>query len=140
MDFSCATSILNYLVYIYIYIYLFIYLFYCTELNPATAESVRVNAKERKKEERQVRRVKKRKGIEVLRAKHPTASRAIDAIIGEEENEKQKNKKKEMEQVPNPATLDNSIASYYAQGSYGQPIHFTLWPTQGSKVGVKAGF
>ena len=45
--------------------------------------------------ERQGRRAKKRKGIESHRAKPPTPSRAIDALIGDEEqNKKQKKKKK----------------------------------------------
>ena len=42
-------------------------------------------AKGREKEERKVRRVKKRKGIEVQRVKPLTLSRAIGARIGEEE-------------------------------------------------------
>ena len=38
-----------------------------------------------------MRRVKERKGIEALRVKYPTPSRAINALIGDEEqNGKQK--------------------------------------------------
>ena len=44
-----------------------------------------INAKEREKKEREARRAKKRKGIEALRVKHPTPSRATDALIGDEE-------------------------------------------------------
>ena len=67
----------------------------CSYLNPATAGSARINAKERDGEERKVRRVKKRKRIEAQRAKHPTPSRTIDALIGDEEqNGKQEKKKK----------------------------------------------
>ena len=29
------------------------------------------------------------------------------------------------QRVPNPATLEHSVASYDAQGSYGEPIRFT---------------
>ena len=53
--------------------------------NPYTAVSARMNAKERDKKERKVRRVKIRKGIEAQRVKHPTPSRATDALTGEEE-------------------------------------------------------
>ena len=44
-----------------------------------------------------MRRAKKRKGIEeARRVKHPTSSRAINSLIGdEEENGKQENGKKE---------------------------------------------
>ena len=74
----------------YIYIYLLYY-----KLNPATAESARIDAKEREKKEGEVRRAKKR--IEAQRAKPSTLSQAIEAHIGDEEqNGKQKkNKKKE---------------------------------------------
>ena len=42
--------------------------------------------------------MKERKGIEVQRAKPPTPTRAIDVLIGnEEQNEKYKRKKKETE-------------------------------------------
>ena len=42
----------------------------------------------------------KRKGIETQRVKHPTPSRAIDALIGDEEqNGKIENKKKEKGKV-----------------------------------------
>ena len=52
---------------------------------------MRVNAKEREKKERQVRRVKEKKGIEAQKVKPHTPTRAIDELIGDEEqNEKQK--------------------------------------------------
>ena len=52
-----------------------------------------------------MRRTKKKKGIEALMAKHTTPSRAIDAIIGEEEqNGKQKRaKRKKQGAVPQPS-------------------------------------
>ena len=51
----------------------------------------RINAMEREKKEKQVRKVKKRKGVEAQRVKHPTPSQATDALIGEkEQNGKQK--------------------------------------------------
>ena len=54
-----------------------------------------VNAKERDKYERQGRRAKERKGIKAQRAKPPTLTRAIGALIEDEnQNEKQKKKKK----------------------------------------------
>ena len=73
--------------YIYIYIYIYIYLFIYIKLlpSPATAGSARMNAKEREKKERRVRRAKKREGIEAQRVKHPTPSGATDAITGDEE-------------------------------------------------------
>ena len=55
-----------------------------------------INIKEKEKKERQVRRVKKRKGIKVQRVKPPTQSQATQILIGnEEQNGKQENKKKE---------------------------------------------
>ena len=58
---------------------------------------MRINAKERKKKEGQVRRAKKRKGIEEQMVKPSTLTQAIYSLRGEkEENGKQKkNKKKE---------------------------------------------
>ena len=53
-------------------------------LNPAIAGSTRIDAKEREKEGR-VRRAKKRKVIEAQGVKPPTSSLAIDAFIGDEE-------------------------------------------------------
>ena len=107
--------------------YLFIYLF-GNYLHPATVGSARINVKEREKKERQVRRMKERKGIEAPRVKYPTPSRATDALIGDEEqNGKQKKlkKKRNRGRVPIPATLDHSVASYDAQKSYDEPIRFT---------------
>ena len=55
---------------------------------------MRINARGREKKERKVRRAKKRKGIEARRVKRPTPSRVIDALIGDEEqNRKQKRTK-----------------------------------------------
>ena len=47
--------------------------------------SARTNDKEREKKEGDVRRAKKRKEIEAQRAKPPTPTQAIDALIGDEE-------------------------------------------------------
>ena len=77
------------------------------------AELARINAKER-----ETRRVKKRKGIEAPRVKHPTPSQAIDTIKGEEERNGRE--KKNRERVPNPVNLDHSVAYYDPQGSYGE--------------------
>ena len=78
------------------YVYIFIYLF--KYLNPATEGSARINTKERR-----VRRVKKMRGIEAHRVKPPTPSRAIDALIGEEElNGKRKKSKKRKGLVAGP--------------------------------------
>ena len=55
-------------------------------------------------------RIEKRRGIEVERVKLLTPSRAIDALIGDEEqNVKRKKKKKDRnrEWAPNPATIDH---------------------------------
>ena len=77
-----------------------------------------MNAKERDKKERQVRRAKKRKGIEAQRVKHPTTSQDVDGLIGDEEQiGKQKSKKKKKERVPN-----NSVSSHHVHGSYGELI------------------
>ena len=62
------------------------YLFIIREPTPAT----RINAKERK-----ARRAEKRKGIEAQRVKHPTESWANDALIGNEEQNGKRNKKRE---------------------------------------------
>ena len=69
--------------------------------------------------------------------KYPTHSQATDALTGDEEqNEKQKRKKeKNRERVPNPTTLDHSVASYDTQGSYGHPILLTP-PHPGLKGGI----
>ena len=78
----------------------------------------RISAKER-----EARIKKKKKGIERHRVKYPTPSQTIDVLTGDEEqNRKQKRRKRNRERVPNPAILDHSVASYDAQGSYGEPI------------------
>ena len=57
-------------------------------------ESARKNAKEREKKERQVRKAKKKNGIKGERAKPSTSTQAIDALIGEEEQNRKENKEK----------------------------------------------
>ena len=105
-------------------IYLFIYLFiYYTRSYSRHCGVGAHNAKERDKKERQVRRVKKKEGIEAQRVKHPTQARVTDALIeDEEQNEEQKRtKRKKQGTGPQPATLDHSVVSYDTQGSYGKP-------------------
>ena len=87
-------------------------------LDPTTAGSACMNAQEREKEERRVRKAKKRKGIEAHRVKPPTPSQTTDAHIGDEE----KNEERNRERVPNPATPDYVVASYEPHDSYGEPI------------------
>ena len=55
----------------------------------------------------------RKKGIEALRVKHPTLSRVIDALIGDEEQsgKEKKEKQKKQRAVPNSATHDNSVSS-----------------------------
>ena len=67
--------------YIYIFIYLFIYLFIRQIPNSTTAGSTCINAKEREKKERQVRRTK----MSIAQRMKPTPTRAIDALIADEE-------------------------------------------------------
>ena len=84
---------------------------------------------QRKREERKTSGKKEeRKGIEAQRVKQPTPSRAIHALIGGEEQKgkRKRTKERKWEWLPNPATLDYSVTSYDAQGSYGEPIHFPL--------------
>ena len=77
--------------------------------------SARIKAKERKKKERQVRRAKKRKGIEEQRAKPSTPSQATDAHIGIEE-QSGKQKKNKMKETGNGshklANPDHLVAFY----------------------------
>ena len=54
--------------------------------------SARINTKEREKK----RRVKKRKEIEVQRVKPPTSSRAIKALIEDEEQNGKEKKEKQI--------------------------------------------
>ena len=68
-----------------------------------------INAKEREEKERQRRRAKKREGIEAQRVKFSAISRAINVLIGDEEQkikQKKKEKRKNRRQGLNPATLD----------------------------------
>ena len=60
--------------------------------------------------------------------KPSTPTQAIDALIGDEEqNGKQKKeKKRNRERVPNPATPDHMVDSYDPHGSYGLPILFPV--------------
>ena len=56
-----------------------------------------INTKVREKKERQMRRMKKRKGIEIQKVKPLTSSQAIDVLIGnKEQNRKQKKKRKKI--------------------------------------------
>ena len=75
----------------------------------------------------------KRRGIEAQRKKPPSLSRATNALIGNEEQKgkQMKEKKKNREQVPSLATLYYSVASYNAQGSYGESILLTPSGPQG---------
>ena len=54
-----------------------------------------INAKERNKKEKQRRRAKKSRGIEVQRVKSSTPSWATDAPIGDEEQNGKRKKEKE---------------------------------------------
>ena len=86
---------------------------------------MRINAKEKEKKEKQGKRAKKRKGTEAKRTKLLPPSRAIDALTGDDEqNRKPKKEKKERngERAPNPATLDYLVASYDPYGLYGRAI------------------
>ena len=88
--------------------YIFIYLFIIREPTPATGWLARVNAKER-----QVKRAKKnKKGAGAQMAKLLTSTRAIVALIADEEQDKnrKKNKKKEIGSRP-PAQLPWTIRS-----------------------------
>ena len=79
-----------------IYKYFNIYLLN-EDQNPATEGSARINPKERVKKERQVRRAKKRKGIEAQKVEFPTPFRAIDALLGNEEQNGLKKQKTQNE-------------------------------------------
>ena len=66
-----------------------------------------------------------KKGVEVQKGKPPAPTRAINALIGEEEqNEKQKKEQKERnrERAPNPATFHHSVTPNDPQGSYDELI------------------
>ena len=54
-----------------------------------------MNAKEREKKERQVRRAKEKKVVEAQKVKPPTPSRAIDALIGDAEQKKRTKRRKQ---------------------------------------------
>ena len=75
-----------------------------------------------------MRRAKKKKKIKGQRAKTPTPTQVIYALIGDEEQSNGKQKKEKetnKEQDPNQSTLDHSVTSYDPQGSYGEPIPLT---------------
>ena len=54
----------------------------------------RINVHQGKKQERQGKRAKKMKGIEVQSVKPPTPSQAIDTLIGDNEQNKSRRKNK----------------------------------------------
>ena len=89
-----------YIYFFYLRIYLFIYLLFKT-LNAATVGLLRINAKERHE-----RRAKERKSIEAQSVKPPTPSRAINALIGDEE---QNGKRKKETESGSPTQLPWSI-------------------------------
>ena len=69
-----------------------------------------------------------RKGKESRhRRRKTTPSGATDTLTGDEEQNgiQKRKKKKNKEWVLNPATLDYSVTSYDAQGSYGEAILLT---------------
>ena len=67
-----------------------------------------------------------KKRIEAQRAKPRTRTPAVDALIGDEEQTRKKEKSKE--RIYNPATLDYLVASYDPHGSYGASI--VKFPTE----------
>ena len=93
----------------------FIFFLTCLHSSIPLHGSVRTKAKN----ERQVRRAKKRKGIEAHSVKPPTPTRAIDVLIlDEEKNGKQKKEEKERNRgrAPNRFTLDHLVTSYDPHG------------------------
>ena len=69
------------------------------------------------------REVNKRKGIEAQMVYHPTQSRAIDAIIrDEEQNGRQKREKRKKQRIPNPVVRDHLVP----QGPYSEPLLITI--------------
>ena len=83
------------------YVYIFIYLIITQQANPTTKGSEGINAKKREKKERN------KDGWRNLLP--PT--RAIDALIGDEEKYG-KHKKETESGKPNSSTLDHLVASY----------------------------
>ena len=69
--------------------------------------------------------------IKAQRTKPPTPTRAIDALIGEEEQ----NGKEKQENGPNLATMDNLVVSYVPHQSYGSSI--TAYMDAAIKVGME---
>ena len=55
-------------------------------------------------------------------AKPPTPTRAIDALIGDEEQNEKQEKERNRMRGPNPITLGPSVVSYDIQVSHGEPI------------------
>ena len=66
----------------------------------------------------------RKRGIEGQTVKLLTPTQAIDAFIGEEQEERNR------ELSSNPATLDHSVTSCDSQVSYGEPIFFYPQPTR----------
>ena len=56
-------------------------------------------------------------GIKLQRMKPPTPTQLIDALIGDEEQNRKQERKRH-----NLGTLDHAVASYDPQGSYGELI------------------
>ena len=81
-----------------------------------------INAKEREKKEGQVKRVKKSKGIKAQRVKPYLSLGNWFAKKGKRAKQKTETEQiRNREQVPNPATPDHLVASYYSYGLYRGP-------------------
>ena len=72
----------------------------------------------RQRQGKRSERREKKKEIEAERAKPYTPTGAIGALIGKEEQNKNRKKKSKRERAPYPAILDHSVESYDPQGSY----------------------
>ena len=60
-----------------------------------------------------MRKAKKKKEIEAQRAKPPTPTQTIDALIGDEErNGKQRKEEKEKQKLSNVQTLNQSLSLF----------------------------
>ena len=68
---------------------------------------------------REETRRKNKRVIKGQRTKPPIPPRAIDALIGDEEQNRKQKKKKNRKRGHNPATLDHSVVCYDPHGSYG---------------------
>ena len=86
-----------------------------------------MNAKERDKKKRQVRREKKMKGIETQRENHSTPSRAIDALTGDEEQNGNRREQKERNRERDPTKLPWTAVSAHNNAKKRDPYqHFLL--------------